>query len=169
MNLKQLWEWLMEVGSTDGQDNFRILKESAVFRGLPAYHYPQLEELLHESRYESGERIFTEGDPSSALYIIKEGQVEIFQGQDEEQETVLRTLGKGELLGELALCLNARRTASARTVDETLLMSIFRQELQEFALREPRCGVQIMRNLLSLVGERLMETNRRLQDHLGRR
>lgn len=169
MNVQQLWEWLTGAGSSETGENSRILKESAVFQGLPAYHYPQLEELLHESRYAAGERIFTEGDPSSALYIIKKGEVEIFQDRDDGEETVLRTLKNGELLGELALCLDARRTASARTVEETVLMSIFRQELQEFALREPRCGVQILRNLLSLVGERLMETNRRLQDQLDRR
>jgi len=165
VNLLDAWKEWTRRGPADVQDDIDFLRESSVFSGLPSYHYPALQELFHESRYRPGERIFTEGDPSSALYLVKQGEVEIVQERpdDEEQEdAVLETLGEGDLFGELALCVEARRTASARAAAETTLLSIFRQELQEFAMREPRCGVQILTNLLSLVGQRLVDTNHRI-------
>ncbi len=164
MSLLDLWYRLTDTTPTAVRDDVRFLEESSVFSGLPAYHYEPLLELFHENRYRSGERIFTEGDPSSALYLIKQGEVEIFQNRSGGPDEVLKTIVEGETFGELALCLESRRTASAQATTETFLLSIFRQELQEFALREPRCGVQILRNLLSVVGERLVETNTRLRE-----
>lgn len=164
MTLRDLWYRFTDTTPAAVRDDIRLLEESSVFGGLPTYHYEPLIELFHENRYRPGERIFTEGDPSSALYLVKQGEVEIFQERDEADEEVLKTLGDGEIFGELALCLESRRTASARATTETFLLSIFRQELQEFALREPRCGVQILRNLLAVVGERLVETNTRMRE-----
>ena len=68
---------------------------------------------IAELHFEPGEIIFHEGDKGDYLYIIVEGQVEIFSIKDNE-EKVLAKLGKGEYFGEMALLNQRARLATVR-------------------------------------------------------
>ena len=46
----------------------------------------------------AGEVLYTEGMPAAHLYVVKEGQVDLFLVRDEKR-TVIETLGKGDCFG----------------------------------------------------------------------
>ena len=53
--------------------------------------------------YDAGAIIFRQGDDANGeAYLIHEGTVEVRRSEDSE-ERVLRTLGQGDLLGEVSL------------------------------------------------------------------
>lgn len=74
--------------------------------------------------YRKGEVIFEEGSRGEHAYVILSGQVDIVR-KTRDGESVLRTLGKGEIFGEMALVDNLPRSASAVSrEDDTLLVAI---------------------------------------------
>ncbi len=67
--------------------------------------------------------VFRRGDPAAAAYLVQSGQVEIFEaGRDGDRH--IGWVGAGELFGEMALIDKQPRSASARTVGETVLIPV---------------------------------------------
>ncbi|NGX51203.1 MAG: hypothetical protein K1060chlam2_01064, partial [Chlamydiae bacterium] len=63
--------------------------------------------------FEVGEEVFREGDMGDYLYIIVNGEVEVFTTENDE-ERVMGRLGKGEYFGEMALLNQRSRSATVR-------------------------------------------------------
>ncbi|OIQ16771.1 MAG: hypothetical protein BM556_14000 [Bacteriovorax sp. MedPE-SWde] len=73
--------------------------------------------------FKAGEILFDEGHESEVLYFVESGKIEVYKERNCE-EIVLNRIGKGEVLGTLALLGNHRRTASARAITNTKCMII---------------------------------------------
>ncbi|MGV6851456.1 MAG: cyclic nucleotide-binding domain-containing protein, partial [bacterium] len=87
-----------------------------------------------KSRYkiikQAGELIFSEGDYADSAYIIESGIVEVSTLHN-NTPILLRTLGPGDILGEMAIIDEAERTASAIAVNEVQLMVISREQITQ--------------------------------------
>jgi CRP-like cAMP-binding protein/Zn-dependent protease len=90
-------------------------QEIAELRSLPAFKHlepDELAELLDYGEWVSfapGDIIVKLGDPGDAFYAIGSGQVDVLKGRK-----LLGTLGPGDHLGEIALLLRVKRTATCR-------------------------------------------------------
>ncbi|MBK5276057.1 MAG: MBL fold metallo-hydrolase [Desulfuromonadales bacterium] len=74
--------------------------------------------------YQKDEVIFHEGDSGSQMYVINAGQVNIAKSDNGTQK-FLKSLGKGEIFGEMALVDNLPRSASVSAAeDNTHLLEI---------------------------------------------
>ncbi len=82
---------------------------------------------MEKRTLEPGTRLFLEGDVADVAYLINEGKVEIIK-QKGDEAVVVNLVGKGEMVGEMALFDNAPRSASARCTEETTVMVIPREE-----------------------------------------
>jgi NADH dehydrogenase len=78
-------------------------------------------------RFGAHEAIVREGDMSGRFYIITSGEVEVVQ-QVDGKERQIRRLGPGDHFGEIALLGNRRRTATVRTLTDTSVLSLARQD-----------------------------------------
>jgi CRP/FNR family transcriptional regulator, cyclic AMP receptor protein len=79
--------------------------------------------VMNRQFYAAGTLIFNEGDPGDYLYVVRSGQVEIYQERP-QGKIVIGTVGKGELFGEMALVDGEPRMASARTIQDCELMLV---------------------------------------------
>ena len=50
-----------------------------------------------------GDRLFHEGDPGDALYVIETGKIKLARRASDGRENLLAILGPGEMFGELSL------------------------------------------------------------------
>lgn len=85
---------------------------------------------LYTQTFPTGKEIFTEGESGDIAYIIERGKVEI-STEEHGNRIVLGTLTKGHLLGEMAMIDDAPRTATAITLEETVLTIVSRDQLHE--------------------------------------
>jgi predicted acylesterase/phospholipase RssA len=71
----------------------------------------------------SGSTLFGFGDPSDAAYLVLRGRLRVTIPSDgaDGDETFVRDLGRGEIVGELGLINDEPRSATVRAVRETAL------------------------------------------------
>jgi CRP/FNR family cyclic AMP-dependent transcriptional regulator len=99
--------------------------------------------------FNPGDVIFREGDdPKGEAFLVHIGKVEVRKLIGGE-ERLLRTLGKGELLGELALFRNAPRSATAVAAEPVTLMVIPANRLDHMVRSNSALAVAIIRDLAS--------------------
>ena len=93
----------------------------------------------------AGEWLFREGDPADSAYVIAMGRLEVVA--EGPPETVLRTLKRGDVLGELALLREGRRSASVRAVRDTWLVTLGRGDFEALMRTSPDFALALTRNL----------------------
>ena len=101
---------------------FERLRNSELERFLPAIHY---------RKYLKDEVVFFSNDPSQAIYIVRNGTINLAIDIKENFETVL-IIGEGECFGENALLENTKRVYTAIvSSEEADLMVIPNYAIQE--------------------------------------
>jgi CRP/FNR family transcriptional regulator len=110
--------------------------------------------------FKPGDVIFREGDAANGeAFMVHEGRVEIRQRSGNE-ERVLRVIGKGDLLGDIALFRNAPRSADAVAADAVTLMVISANRLEHLVRSNPALAIAIIRQLAT----RMLEAEDRARD-----
>ncbi len=71
--------------------------------------------------FKAGELLMQEGDKADLCYIIDRGKVEVYKGQ-EPHRTILNTVGRGAIIGEMALITHGPRTASVVALKDTRVL-----------------------------------------------
>lgn len=104
------------------------------------------ESRLRVHHYESGEMIVEKGEVGRELYMIVNGEVEVFEPGDgrSKGERSLGKLGARDVFGEKALLEDTKRTASVRALGQVdvLVMSRrdFRSMVSQFPVLEEHFG-----------------------------
>jgi len=132
-----------------------FLKNLAVFSDLGRRELNFIETLVHSRRYAPAETVFEEGDPGSGMYAIRSGRVAIFVRTSNGEKKQLALLGPGDFFGESTLMAPASRTASARTLEQTELIGLFRADLLEANQKHPAVTNAILIGLARTLSERL--------------
>jgi CRP-like cAMP-binding protein len=115
---------------------------------------------------EDGEVIFKEGEESGAVYILKNGAVELITQVENDFELPIATLRKpGEIVGTSALVSPCQYSLTARCTGKGTLLSIDRSALLEAMSEDPDLGYIIMTNLAKYFFDKLKETRQELRIH----
>ena len=91
----------------------------------------------------SGRLVFAHGDPGDAVFLVLEGSVTVFRDQVGRPMQLLARVGPNELLGELCLFDEARRTASARASAACRFLRIAREPLVDLLGAQPQLALRI--------------------------
>ncbi|MBI3736689.1 protein kinase [Candidatus Sumerlaeota bacterium] len=109
--------------------------------------------------------IFREGDKAASLFIVLKGKVEITRGSGSE-EKFLACLGPNDSFGELGLLRKeGTRTASARTLEPSVLYELPGNPLKLVKLFfNPEITLLLLQNLMEVLRGRLVHQDRRRAD-----
>jgi CRP-like cAMP-binding protein len=110
-------------------------------------------------RYGGSERIFTEGDLGTTMYIVHSGKVRLFR-MVEGQKRSHGVMEKGDFFGEMSILEGLPRTASAEAVEDTELIEINSMTFDKMIKGNIEIAIRMLRKL----SIRLRETERRLEE-----
>lgn len=132
----------------------RSLAAHTLFGSVPP---DDLETLVAESRQETfapGETLMNQGDPGDFASLILAGEVAI-EIASELGTSVVATLGRGDLVGELAAFSEIRRIATVRATTPVTALRIDRATIRRALARSPDMALGI----ISTFGGRLSQIN----------
>ncbi len=114
-------------------------------KGLSAAELRLVATTLAAESYEPEATLFLEGAPGDCLYIVADGTVRISKRVPGRGEKVLATLGRGEVLGEMALVDDQLRSADARAGEGgATVVALSRHDLDEVLQRPSEAASQFL-------------------------
>ena len=129
----------------------RILETIDIFADLTSDQLDKIYNICTEIHCTVGTNIVKENTPSTEIYIILDGEVEILveiTNNDLEIEKRIGTLGRGQSFGEVALVDQGLRSATVRCSSETCrILEISRKDLLTLLQGNPEIGFRVMYNL----------------------
>jgi CRP/FNR family transcriptional regulator, cyclic AMP receptor protein len=141
-----------------------ILAEVPLFQLLDADERAALAAKVEAVSAPAGKTLFSYGDPGDSLYIVREGEVEIFFKNDTGDKIVLERSGPGDFFGELSLIDAGPRTASALVTKDLQAVMVDREDIEALLKQHPAAAM----DLLTATGRRLREANRLLRHTASR-
>ena len=118
-----------------------ILAAVPLFAGLPPASAQALERAgARGARLRAGEHLFREGDPAGSVFIVAAGRLDVVMGDE-----VLRVLGPGDVVGELALLAESPRSASVRARRDSRVLEVRREDFDALLASEPGFARALLR------------------------
>ncbi len=96
--------------------------------------------------YRAGDVLFMEGETGEEMFVIQSGSVQVSKRIGDE-ERPLATLGRGELLGEMAILNHKPRTASAVVLEDTTCLVIDGKTLETMIQKNPEIAMRLVKTL----------------------
>jgi len=103
--------------------------------------------------FDAGQVIFAEGEIGDAMYVVREGEVEL-----RVKGHLVETLGPGGLFGEMTMIERTPRAATASAKSDCKLVAIGEKRFMFLIQQTPHFALQVMR----VMAERLRRMNARL-------
>ena len=135
-----------------------LLRRSRLFAELPEDDLERLYAGARPLDVTAGELLMREGTRGDALYVVLEGEFEVFKGSGPDAVPVA-TLGTGDVVGEMALLEHGARTASVRAVTDGRVLRVDEEVVGELIRSKPSAALAIVRTATS----RLRATEAMLQ------
>jgi CRP/FNR family transcriptional regulator, cyclic AMP receptor protein len=135
------------VPATDTTMRSAALRTFPIFSALSAATIAALAVGMRERRWTAGQLIFSRGDPGEQLFAILDGRIRLALANARGREVVLRNLGKGDVLGEMALIDGEPRSADATAIEDTTCLVLTRPRFDAVAQVRPDLGMAMARHL----------------------
>jgi CRP/FNR family cyclic AMP-dependent transcriptional regulator len=129
------------------------LSRSPLFAGVGG---AQLEELTAAARIQTlarGEELFHKDDEGSRFFAVVSGRLKALTTSSDGDDVVFGIVGPGEVVGEIALLGETRRTATVTAIEPCELLAIDRRDLIAFLKRNPEVAIGMMQVLAARVAQ----------------
>lgn len=130
-----------------------FLKQVELFREVPAHYLTSLAEIVEPVAFAAGERIFGEGDPGDACYLVSDGRVKV-----QSSGVEIAALGRGECLGELALLDGQPRSASAVVEEDARLLRILSDDFRNLVATHSGIALGLLKTMARRLRENVAKT-----------
>lgn len=119
----------------------------------------------------AGEYVYRAEDPSSSVFVVRSGAVELTSLYPETGEGVDSVHGPGHVFGELEVIDDRARTCNARVAADVTLIEIDKAELMDLLYKHPEkslvLGKSSFRRLRDLLSEESLDSDlARLREEL---
>jgi hypothetical protein len=133
-----------------------------LFRGMRPTHAKILVLMGMLRGYDKGTPIIRKGEAGNEMYLVLQGEVEIFDpGNGAERTLAVHT--RGDVFGEMGLLRETTRSASARAREDAELFVFNSQTLAKMQRNYPKISSRFFLNLSRILSDRLQ---RRTDEYL---
>ena len=142
----------------DIDQEVRLLRTIPLFAGLDPSVVKLLAFTSPRLTFKQGEVLVKQGDPGDAAYVVISGRGEIWLTTEEMQTVKLRDVNPKEVIGEIALLVDAPRSATIRAVDEMSVLKLDKAEFLGLVRQDQAVATQLIR----VLADRLDQTTKQL-------
>lgn len=139
----------------------QLLETAGLINEMTGAESAILSSIGEERAYPKGHVILAEDSKSRDLFVICHGRVSIRLSLPTEsgKEEVIYTMRDGQIFGELALVDGSPRSATVKAEEEVITCAFDYDTLMNLLDQHPRIGYLLMRNIASIISQRVRNTN----------
>jgi predicted acylesterase/phospholipase RssA/CRP-like cAMP-binding protein len=132
--------------SSERLSDVGAISHAPLFRGVDGETLQRLAADAPTITLRGGDYLFRGGDAADRLYVVRTGRLRVLV-EAEDGPRVVRELGPGDVLGELALLTGTPRSASARAVRDSELLSLHAARFDALIADDPGFSRALLREL----------------------
>jgi CRP/FNR family cyclic AMP-dependent transcriptional regulator len=137
-----------------------FLREVSLFDGVQDNALSQIFKLGKVANFRAGDLIIEEGQPGGNLYIVINGQAEVFKnGKTPGKHKHLADISRGSLFGEMSVFDDAPYSATIKAREDLSVHIIKGEDFKKFLKKNPELAYEVFCTLISLMSSRLRRTN----------
>ncbi len=138
----------------------RHLSTMDLFQDLSEKEGEELDRITTMSSVRKGKVFYRPEEMGEVLFILKEGNVQLYRISPEGKKLVITSLGPGSLFGEMALLGQQLHNTFAEAIADCTICVMSRADLERLVLQRP----QVALRMLEITGRRLRDAESRLED-----
>ncbi|HKL66779.1 MAG TPA: aspartate ammonia-lyase [Bacteroidales bacterium] len=142
----------------DYNEIISFVKEIELFQGLNDREFQILSESIEESTFRRGELLFEENGERKDLFLIYDGEVELFKKNVYGEEKRLSFFTRGDFLGEGSWSSDSKHSTSARAVVDTHVLSV----KKEYFVENSESALKVLSNVAQVISRRMRHANNRM-------
>jgi len=155
----ELCRIVMKASALKKEDRYDSVQELIQdIDGVIAGHWLKQEKKL----FASGRFLMQEGEEAGEAYLIDKGKVQVYRQADGGGKLVLGTLAAGDIVGEMALITNDKRSASVKALEDTEVSVL----TKDILLRNLKKLPPYIEKIMSTLTRRLQTANIVIHPHL---
>ncbi|MDH5395488.1 MAG: Crp/Fnr family transcriptional regulator [Gammaproteobacteria bacterium] len=131
--------------------DIEAFKDISLFNGLSSDDLIILASHSTIKHYKKNTVIVNNGDETSSLYVILEGQLNAYVDDEQGKAIILSQMGPGESFGELSLLSNKSRSASVISTSPCKLAVISGHVFMDCLTENPSIALNIIQALIEKV------------------
>ncbi len=136
------------------------ISTNSLFMALPDYEQKALASVMQTDKVKKKSRVFTMGDKSDKIYVLKEGSMKLTRLSSDGRELTVDLLEPGDIFGELSIAGEEQRETCAEALEDSLICATGREEFENFICKNPAFSLAITK----LIGFRLRRVETRLEN-----
>lgn len=142
----------------DQQTMLEFIKKIELFNGFSDEEFDVLIQQIQVKSFAPNELLFIENSTRQGIYLIYQGEVELFKTTPHGSEKHLAVFGKFDFLGEGSLMEDSPHSTSARAVKDTVAFIID----TEFISHHGSIAVKVLSHVARVISRRLRQTATRV-------
>lgn len=124
-----------------------------IFQVLPAEELGDLGSAMRHRHFVRGERVAATGDTVTDMIVVARGRLNVVHANASGREQLVRSLGPGQFLGEMALFIPAVHEGDLVVAEEADCCFVPREAVQAILHRHPAVALRLVSELARRVAE----------------
>lgn len=145
----------------------RIIDEHPFFAGIGETLHALLIGCAANERFEAGQTLFHEGEPSKKFYLIRSGSVMVEIDVPGRPPIIVETIDDGEVLGWSWMVAPHRSTFTARAGSLVRAVSFDATCLTRKMNSDPALGYEVMKRFIPVMAHRIQAARMQMLDLYG--
>lgn len=138
------------------------IKKVELFQDLTDREIELLSLQFNFTKYSQNSLLFVERNPRKFLFIIVDGEIELFKTTPFGEERRLSIFSQSDFLGEGVLIDDSPHSTSARATIDSNVLQISKETIYEVAKEVPELPVKIISRMTKVISRRMQFTNTRV-------
>ena len=129
------------------------IQEIKFFEGIDSNVISEIENGCSAITFEEGDAIFEKGDPANFLYILEQGDIDLFIR--EKNHVICNLKQAGEVFGWSSIVEKGIFTSTSICRSSTSVLRIPKENIEDIFDRYPGAAIQFYRRLGSIFSKRM--------------
>ena len=147
----------------DRQEIISFLQKVELFNELEAAELDLFMDEIRVREYKARSLLFTENSPAEKfLYVIYEGEVELFKKTPYGEEKRLTFFGKHDFVGEGTMLSDAPHSTNARVLKDSRMLLLSGDSFKNMFDTHPHVALKVFLQISRVISRRMRHSNMRL-------
>ena len=142
------------------KEKIQLLSMVDVLEPLSEAELEEFSRRVPDTHFERGQILYTPGDRSEALFMLKRGRVRLYNVAPDGWEFTFAVVEAGTMFGEMALTAQRMREAYAEATEPSDICVLKSEDLESLVRENPDVSLRMLR----VLSERLRMCETRLED-----